>query len=120
MWRHLPLPGHPFALPGARASVCASRAGRFYEMHSLLFHMQDSLGRVQWQDLAVRAGVADTVAFGACLRRTETQSRVDSDLVAGRALRAVATPTLLVNDRLYIGMPPDLARIVRHIRRRRA
>lgn len=120
VWRHLPLPGHPFALAEARASVCAGQAGRFFEMHSLLFHMQDSLGHLQWQDLAARAGVTDTLAFAACLDLAATQARIDSDVVAGRALNAVATPTLLVNERLYVGMPADLARIVRQVRRRRS
>lgn len=120
VWRHLPLEGHPFAVPAARASVCAANEGRFEAMHSLLFLMRDSLGLVSWPSLALRAGIRDTVAFAACLRRGDTQARIDSDASAARAVHAVATPTLLVNELQYVGAPQDLMRIVRHVRRRRA
>jgi protein-disulfide isomerase len=120
VWRHLPLEGHPFAVPAARASVCAAKAGRFEAMHSLLFLMPDSLGVVSWPSLALRAGIPDTIAFGACLGHSDTQARINNDLAAARAVHAVATPTLLVNELEYVGAPQDLTRIVRYVRRRRA
>jgi len=120
VWRNMPLETHPLAMPAARASVCAGEEGRFEAMHLLLFLMRDSLDVVSWPRLALRAGIADTVAFGACVRRAETQARIDSDLAAARAIRAPGTPTLLVNELKYVGAPADLARIVRHVLRRAA
>lgn len=116
VWRHLPLRSHPLAVPAARAAVCAEEEGRFEEVHALLFLMQDSLGAVSWSTLAARVGIPDTIAFSACLVRTNTQSRIDSDLAAARAVHAIGTPTILVNGLEYIGSPRDLARIVRYVR----
>lgn len=120
VWRHLPLENHPFALAAARASVCAGEERRFEAMHSQLFLMQDSLGVVSWTSLALRAGIVDTAAFSSCLLRADTQARIDNDRAAARAVHAVATPTLLVNGLEYVGVPRDLARIVRYVRRRAA
>ncbi len=120
VWRHLPLGDHAFAMPAARASVCAAEQGRFETMHGLLFRLRDSLGMVTWSSLARRAGVKDTSTFGSCLERASTQARIDTDLVAARAIHAVVTPTVLVNEFEYNGTPPDLARIVRFARRRAA
>lgn len=41
---HLPLPGHRFARPAARASECAHAEGRFAEMVDAIYDSQDSLG----------------------------------------------------------------------------
>jgi protein-disulfide isomerase len=120
VWRHLPLEGHANAIPAARASICAAQVGRFEAMHDWLFVKQDSLGLVPWSSFALRAGINDTVAFGACMRRGDTQARIDSDLRAAQALHAIGTPTVLVNELEYDGDPPDLTRIVRHVRRRGA
>lgn len=73
---------------------------------------------VPWSELAVLAGVTDTSAFRACTLRGDTQLRIVRDMSAAEELHAIATPTVLVNDLLYSGVPPDLMRIVRHVRRR--
>jgi protein-disulfide isomerase len=117
IWRHLPLEGHRLALPAAQASVCASRAGHFEEMHRLLFLKRDSVGIVSWSRLAVLAGIRDTAAFGDCLRSDVTQAQIQADIAAADTLRAVGTPTLLINGRKYIGVPQDLRRIVQYVRR---
>lgn len=110
--RHLPLPTSRHAVPAARSAVCAERAGRFIELHRLIFSLQDSLGAIPWATLASRAGVPDTNAFHLCLADEATLARLYSDRAAAEELGASVTPTLIIGNRLYRGLPQDLDRIV--------
>ena len=110
--RHLPLGKHAHAVPAARAAICAGAQGRFMELNSLLFEVQDSLGRIPWRVLATRAGVADMPAFQSCLEDAATDVTLRRDFAAAERLGTSTTPTLLVGSRLYRGVPSDLERIV--------
>lgn len=112
VWRHLPLEGHEFAYPAAVAAVCAAEQGRFEAFHQQLFGKADVLLGARWTEAAVASGVEDTVSFRMCLGSDRAAAVIDRDREAARRLGAVATPTLLVNDALFRGVPPDLERIV--------
>jgi hypothetical protein len=94
---HFPLPGHRFARLAASAAECANQSGHFPRMHRYLFEKQDSLGLKSWIQLAHEIGVADTVAFRACLGADQTAKTIESDVQLGRAIGVNATPTVLVN-----------------------
>ena len=116
VWRHLPIDGHQFALPAARAAICAARFGRFEAMNNGLFLRQDSLGLLSWSQYALRAGISDTATFAACISGRESQARLDTDRVAAGSIHAIGTPTILINGLEYVGVPDDLGRIVRYAR----
>lgn len=117
VWRDLPLANHPFAAEAALGAKCAGRIGRFEAFHILLFVKQDSLGAIPWSDLAIRAGIADTAAFRACTQGDDIKEELRRDMAAATALHAVVTPTVLVNQLQYTGMPNDLSKIIRLVRR---
>ncbi len=108
VYRHYPLSYHPHATAAARASICASRQGRFESYHDALFARQDSLGLIAWSRLAADAGVPDVPAFEACMAEAGPSAEIERDLQAGTRLGVRGTPALLVNDRLLYGAPPGV------------
>jgi protein-disulfide isomerase len=103
LYRHAPIPQHPYAAIAAAASVCAARQGRFAEYHDLLFSHQDSIGHVSWTAFATRAGVADTVTFATCLRDDIPAQALALDRKAAERLGVRGTPTAVVNGWLVRG-----------------
>jgi protein-disulfide isomerase len=110
--RHYPLPGHAVAVEAARAASCAAFDGRFVAFNDQLFSHPDSLGSKPWTSYAREAGLVDTVSFQACLTGKRAAALVAADMESGRALKIARTPTLLVNDKMYEGLPSDFQQIV--------
>lgn len=112
--RHFPLPYHRFARPSAIAAECASRQGRFMEMHDQLYELQDSLGLIGFASIAHRAGVADSAAFRECSSDAKTGEIVERDFQLGRVIGISATPTLVINGRKYDRplSQPELAAVI--------
>jgi protein-disulfide isomerase len=102
VYRHFPLPYHPYARSAARASICADRQGRFEAFHDALF-TQDSLNDAIWGRLAETAGIPDRARFDECLVSDESLAQVERDIAAGTRLGITGTPAILVNDALITG-----------------
>jgi protein-disulfide isomerase len=113
IYRHYPLRNHPRAMPAAIASECAAEQGRFEAYANLVFELQDSLGRVAWEQIAVRSGVVDTARFRACRSRGDIRAVVDSDYAAGWRLHLEGTPAMIIGNQLILGATPlDTLRIL--------
>lgn len=116
VYRHLPLVGlHPFAWQASLAAECAADQGRFEQYHDRLFSLQDSIGRIRWEGLAVAAGVADTARFRRCVERQELADVIERDLAVAQGLELRGTPSLIIGDSLYEGLvtPDVLQRLLR-------
>ena len=114
--REYPLEGiHPFAFTAATAAVCGAAAGRFTELHAMLYAMQNALGQADWGAVARRAGIPDTASFVRCMGTEATAVRVRADIAAAERLGALGTPTILVNQWVFQGAPPieELDRVIR-------
>jgi protein-disulfide isomerase len=107
VYRHYPLPSHPFARDAAIASECAARQQQFPQMHSALFDNQRALGTMPWDKLAESAGVPDIRSFGSCMRDSTIASTIDLDIEAGKKLKVNGTPTFLINGRRWTGTLPQ-------------
>jgi protein-disulfide isomerase len=106
LYRHYPLQGlHSHAFEAALAAECAAAQGRFEELHDVMYQVQESLGIVGWTDLARRARISDPVAFTRCVHSNTFVGRVVRDIIAGDSLGVVGTPTMLVNDVRFTGVP---------------
>src|SRR6266545_98654 len=125
LYRHYPIETiHPLAFTASLASECAAEQGRFSSFHDLVFRLQDSIGVLPWDTLALRAGVRDVGAWKSCLAESRYSDRVRADMAAGKDLGVRGTPTLLLNARRLPGTPPpgvldsiirvDLQREARH------
>jgi len=114
VYRHYPLKNHAQAVNAAAAVECAARQGRFRELHDLLTtSVWDNLGAPSWAAFASHVGIQDTLAFARCMASPGIAALIEADRIAGRKLGVPATPTMLVNDQKYVGMPGNLDKIVR-------
>lgn len=106
IYRHRPLAQHRFAVQAAAASECARAAGRFEEMHDLLYATQDSFGLLPWGGLGIRAGLPDSASFEACVKdRKHIALWVDSVLAERLAVNEV--PMLAINGHRLSGVPTE-------------
>lgn len=104
LYRHFPLPSHPFAEPAAQASDCAARQGRFEAFHDALYSRQESIGSTPWTSFAQMANIPDLPSFERCMRGGASPG-LARDRAAGGELGVNATPTLLVNGVVLRGAP---------------
>lgn len=101
---HFPLTRHQFAMPAARAFECADEQGLGQQWMNTVFDLQDSLRWLDWGELALRAGIADTGSLAKCARDTSRVERIARGIELGRQLEIPGTPTVFMN-RWTIGMP---------------
>ena len=75
-------------------------------MHDLLFRSQARFGSIPWVQLAIEAGVPDSVKFAHCFASSQYRRLIERDLDVADSLRINATPALLINGKLFIGAIP--------------
>jgi Na+/H+ antiporter NhaA len=112
VWRHLPLERvHPHAMDAARASEAAALQGRFFEMATKMFELQDYL---EWEHIyryADAVGV-DIRRFDEDLHSSRVLHRVQDDAQDAELMDLGSTPTFFVNGRRHHG-PWDAASLIR-------
>ena len=103
-FRHFPLTEiHPHALAAARAAEAAGLQGRFWEMHSMLFHRQRALEDEDLRSYALELGL-DAARFDADRSGDAVLERVKRDVRSGIASGEVrGTPTLFIDGALHRG-----------------
>jgi protein-disulfide isomerase len=105
VWKHLPLPFHPNALPAARAAEAARVQGKFWEMHDRLFAGQQALSADVYRQFATDLKL-DLQKFNADLAAAPADARIDQDQALAAEVGATGTPTLFVNCRKIVGAQP--------------
>lgn len=105
VFRHWPLQYHSLAMPTAIASECAAAQGAFQEFHDLAFAKQDSLALKPLVLYALESGVRDTIAFKDCMSSPLPKRAIERDVAAATSIGAVGTPTVIANNRQYVGYP---------------
>ncbi|MBC7372921.1 MAG: thioredoxin domain-containing protein [Frankiales bacterium] len=104
IFRHFPLVDvHPHAYSAALALEVAEEAGRFWELHDLLFADQGSQGRQQLAAYARQLGMdPDSVLRPASARFDQ---KVRDDFESGVASGVEGTPALFVEGVMFQGGP---------------
>lgn len=100
--RYFPLPGHKNSMTAAVAVEAASRQGKYWEMHDILFENQDKWGNKQMPTPQVFEEYAETIGldmekFKADVADPTTAARVQRDFDASEKLGNDSTPSLFVN-----------------------
>lgn len=105
VFRHWPLSYHQVAGPAAEVAECAGRVGKFWEMHDLFSEQQDSLGVKPMSAFLEAAHVDTTGVYSECIRGGQGRAAIDRDTATIHALGGTGTPTILVNGRMFKGLP---------------
>jgi protein-disulfide isomerase len=106
LWISFPNSTHPRAWPAVEAAFCAGAAGRFWEMHGILFDRTDEWKRAadpaglftRW---AVELGV-DEASYAACLRNDLTAPLQVADYDSAVRSGITSTPFFIVGDSIAI------------------
>ncbi|OGY17819.1 MAG: hypothetical protein A2900_00305 [Candidatus Chisholmbacteria bacterium RIFCSPLOWO2_01_FULL_50_28] len=104
VYRHFPLTSiHDHALDAAKASEIAFSIGKFWEMHDLLFELQDEWAtsndiKALFASYADRLGM-DPGAFLNLWDASEYEQQIRDDIRDGRTLGISSTPTIFMNGR---------------------
>ena len=104
VYRHKPS-DRPNSLSAAVAAECATRFGRFMQFHDALMARPDAIAAKTWSEWAEQAGIPDTIAFVECMAETTGSPTIQRDTLAARELGVQATPTFLINNRMFEGYP---------------
>ena len=105
VYRDLPLPMHPEAIPAAEAADCAGEQNAYWKYHDVLFSQQYGLNRAAYERYAVDLGL-DTKAFTACLDSNKYKSEVQADASDAARVGINGTPSFVVNGRILVGALP--------------
>jgi protein-disulfide isomerase len=105
VYRDLPLPMHPEAIPAAEAADCAGEQNAYWEFHDALFSGQYTLGRTAYEQYAADLGL-DIAAFTACLDDHRYQAKVEANGADAAGLGLNATPSFVINGRILVGAHP--------------
>jgi len=106
VWISFPNSAHPRAWPAIEAAFCAGAAGRFWEMHDILFERQNEwIGASDPNALFVEwAGASgiDRASFAACLRNDQTAPLQVRDYESAMRAGVTSTPFFVVGDSVAI------------------
>jgi protein-disulfide isomerase len=112
VYRHFPLDNirpdgqvqHPNAVPAAIAAEAASRQGKFWEMHDLLFENQNDWAELKdanpvFETYATKLGL-DLAKFKADLADKTIESGIQAEKSEGIRLGIDHTPTFFINGKV--------------------
>jgi protein-disulfide isomerase len=102
-FKDFPLPMHKHAEKAAEAARCASREGKFWEYHDMLFEKSAGLDLAQLKDYARSLGL-DPAKFDRCLDSGAEADAIKQDVEQGGRLGLTGTPSLFVNGHFFSGV----------------
>jgi protein-disulfide isomerase len=105
VYRDLPLPMHPEAIPAAEAADCAGEQGAYWKYHDALFAQQYGLSRSAYDHYAADLGL-DSKAFASCLDSQRNLSKVQANASDAASAGLNSTPSFVINGRVLIGALP--------------
>ena len=106
VYKNLPLPFHPEAMPAAKAALAAGRQGKFYEFHDKLFEKQGEIGEVLYVKIAQELGL-NMQKFNADRNNPEIEAQIKADAEQANKLGFNGTPGFAVNGVKVLGAYPQ-------------
>jgi protein-disulfide isomerase len=105
VFRHFPLPSHPFAQKAAEASECAGEQGKFWEYSDALFALKGNLTDATFAKLA-RDLKLDVNSFSLCVSSGKYAAVVEAQREGGVKKLIRGTPTFWLNGKRFEGSVP--------------
>ncbi|MGB1700515.1 MAG: DsbA family protein, partial [Nannocystaceae bacterium] len=106
VYKHFPLPGHPAAIPAARASMVANAQGKFWQFHDALYETGARFSAEDLREIGMR--VALEGAADAWTESKEFDAQIKRDIELGMTLGVTGTPTSFVNGRPVQGAQSEI------------
>jgi protein-disulfide isomerase len=104
-FRHFPLTKiHQRSLKAAEASVAAAQEGKFWEMHTILFHNRRNLGTTSLKLHSKEAGISNKHFLDNLVNGTYGW-QVQDDLKEGLDRGVKDVPAFFINDEPFTGKP---------------
>ena len=105
VFRDMPLPSHPKALPASIAAHCANEQGKFWEFHNKLFENQTKLDDTDIKSYA-KALAMDEKRFAECFDGKKHTDVIEKSRKEAESLGIQATPSFVINGTLLQGAQP--------------
>ena len=96
VYKSYPLDRHVNARPAAAAALAAGAQGKFWEMHDLLYLLQDGLNEEEYMSIAASLEL-DMERFQEEMALARWEDRINADWALGNDIGVNATPTFFVN-----------------------
>ncbi len=93
---------HKNSLNAAKASECAYRQGKFWEMHDMMFDKSPKLSLVDLRDYAEKIGL-DMTMFDECMASSSVEDEVAKDMASASDAGVKGTPAFFINGRFISG-----------------
>lgn len=106
VYKHLPLPFHPEAMPAAKATLAAARQGKYYEYHDKLFENQAQLSEALYVQIAKDLGL-NVDKFNKDRNSKEIEDIVQADVAQANSLGFNGTPGFALNGVKILGAYPQ-------------
>lgn len=105
VYKNLPLPFHPEAMPSAKAALAAGKQGKFYEYHDKLFENQTQLGESTYVKIAQELGL-NLDKFNADRNSKEIEDQIKKESDQANSLGFNGTPGFALNGVKILGAYP--------------
>ena len=106
VYKNLPLPFHPEAMPSAKAALAAGKQGKYYEFHDKLFEHQGELGDALYVKTAKELGL-NMDKFNSDRNSKEIEDQVKADATQANSLGFSGTPGFALNGVKILGAYPQ-------------
>lgn len=106
-FKYHPLPMHQHAFMSSRYAQCASRQGKFWEFHDIVFERQD-----QWKDVINAMSAFDSIAkeigldmtqLNTCLSDEKVDKLIEQNKAEGTKQGVKSTPSYFINGKMAVG-----------------
>ena len=105
VFKHNPMPFHKQAVLAHKAALAAAEAGKFWDMHRLLYDRQEHLELEGLRENARVLGL-DLDRFDAYLASDEGLHAIQADRALAKRLGLPGVPAFFINGRLVAGVQP--------------
>jgi protein-disulfide isomerase len=105
VFKSFPLDFHPDSQLAHSAALAASRQGKFWEMHDLIFANQLNLKRDNLLALANSLNL-NMARFTSDLDSAGTRQQIEADRIEGQGLGVDGTPAFFINGKRFSGAMP--------------
>jgi protein-disulfide isomerase len=107
VFKHFPLPNHPYGALASRASFAAMKAGKFWEFHDAVFDLGARYTKEDLLAIGSSLGI-DSAVMEAAMANETNDPRIEQDIELGIRLGVTGTPAYFINGRPIVGAHPEI------------